>query len=74
MPSKDRSVSVLDLGANIDCSAEQLFQFAVMGSVLVTALENKPRPTIGLLNIGSEVIKGTEAIKSASKLISQSEE
>lgn len=74
MPSKDRSVSVLDLGANIDCSAEQLFQFAVMGSVLVSALENKNRPTIGLLNIGSEAIKGTEVIKLASKLISAAEE
>lgn len=74
VPSKDRFVSVLDLGANIDCTAEQLFQFAVMGAVLVSALENKHRPSIGLLNIGSEAIKGTEAIKSASKLISQSTE
>lgn len=74
VPSKDRFVSVLDLGANIDCTAEQLFQFAVMGAVLISALENKNRPSIGLLNIGSEAIKGTEAIKSASKLISQSTE
>jgi glycerol-3-phosphate acyltransferase PlsX len=69
MPSKDKAVSVLDLGANIECSPEQLFQFAVMGSVLVSALENKDDPTIGLLNIGSEAIKGTEVIKTASKLI-----
>ena len=74
MPSKDRVVSVLDLGANLDCSAEQLFQFAVMGSVLVSALENKVRPSIGLLNVGSEAIKGTEAIKTASKLISEATE
>ncbi len=74
MPSKERSVSVLDLGANIECSAEQLFQFAVMGSIVVSALENKPNPTVGLLNVGSELIKGTEVIKSANKLISECED
>lgn len=73
MPSKDKSVSVLDLGANVECSAEQLFQFAVMGSIVVTVLENKINPTVGLLNIGSELIKGTEIIKSANRLISECE-
>lgn len=74
MPSKGKSVSVLDLGANVECSAEQLFQFAVMGSILVSALENKHSPTVGLLNVGSESIKGTEVIKSAHKLISEYED
>ena len=73
MPSKDRLVSILDLGANVDCSAEQLFQFAVMGSSLATAL-GKERPSIGLLNIGSEAIKGTEAVKAAAILISNAAE
>lgn len=73
LPSKDRTVSVLDLGANLDCTAEQLFQFAVMGSILITAL-GTVRPTIGLLNIGSEPNKGTEAVKSAAKLISSATE
>jgi phosphate acyltransferase len=73
LPSKDRTVSVLDLGANLDCTAEQLFQFAVMGSILITAL-GTVRPTIGLLNIGSEANKGTEAVKSAAKLISSATE
>lgn len=74
LPSKDRSVSVLDLGANIECNSKQLLQFAVMGSVLVSALENKKHPSIGLLNIGTEEIKGTEIIKDASKLISECED
>ncbi|MGD0465300.1 MAG: phosphate acyltransferase PlsX [Gammaproteobacteria bacterium] len=73
MPSKDRLVSILDLGANVDCSAEQLFQFAVMGSALVSAL-GKEHPSIGLLNIGSEAIKGTEAVKAAAILISNAPE
>lgn len=74
VPSKDCVVSVLDLGANIGCTAENLFQFAVMGSILVSVLENKERPSIGLLNIGSEEIKGTGEIKLAAKLIASSKE
>ncbi len=73
IPSKDRMVSVLDLGANVDCSAEQLFQFAVMGSVLATAF-GKERPSIGLLNVGSEAIKGTTAVKDAAVLISNAKD
>lgn len=69
MPTvKNKLVSVLDLGANVDCSAEQLFQFAVMGSTLLRALGNI-NPKIALLNIGSESNKGTEAIKGAAELI-----
>lgn len=63
---------VLDLGANIDCSAEHLYQFAVMGSVLTAAVDGVAAPTIGLLNIGEEEIKGNDAIKGAARLIAAS--
>lgn len=64
-----QTTHVLDLGANIDSSPEHLFQFAVMGSILTQAVENLPRPRIGLLNIGEEEIKGNELVKDAAKLI-----
>jgi len=60
---------VLDLGANVDCTAEHLLQFAVMGSALVTAVDRKENPVVGLLNIGEEEIKGNEAIKKAGELL-----
>jgi glycerol-3-phosphate acyltransferase PlsX len=63
------STTVLDLGANVDCTAEHLLQFAVMGSALVSALKDEPNPTVGLLNIGEEVIKGNEVIKKAGELL-----
>ena len=63
------STTVLDLGANVDCSAEHLFQFAVMGSALVAALTGHEEPTVGLLNVGEEVIKGSEVIKKAGILL-----
>lgn len=63
-------VHVLDLGANIDCSAEDLFQFAIMGSILSTAVDENPNPTVGLLNVGSEAIKGSEPVKRAAELLS----
>lgn len=62
---------VLDLGANVDCTAEHLLQFAVMGSALVASLEGKPTPSVGLLNIGEEEIKGSEIIKRAAELLRQ---
>lgn len=65
----DGSTTVLDLGANVDCSAEHLLQFAVMGSALVSAVDGKESPTVGLLNIGEEVIKGSEVIKRAGELL-----
>ncbi|MDT9001276.1 phosphate acyltransferase PlsX [Paucibacter sp. APW11] len=61
--------TVLDLGANVDCTAEHLLQFAVMGSALVSAVDGKAEPSVGLLNIGEEVIKGNEAIKQAGELL-----
>lgn len=60
---------VLDLGANVDCTAEHLCQFGVMGAALVTAVEHKERPTVGLLNIGEEDIKGNEVVKQAAELL-----
>ena len=61
--------TVLDLGANVDCTAEHLLQFAVMGSALVAAVDGKENPSVGLLNIGEEEIKGSEVIKSAGELL-----
>lgn len=60
---------VLDLGANVDCTPEQLMQFGVMGAMLVAAVERKERPTVGLLNIGIEDIKGNETVKVAADLL-----
>jgi hypothetical protein len=69
LPSERGSTYVLDLGANVDCSPEHLLQFGIMGSLLVSALEHKERPTVGLLNIGEEAIKGNEAVKRAAELL-----
>jgi glycerol-3-phosphate acyltransferase PlsX len=63
---------MLDLGANIDSSPEHLFQFALMGSVLATAVDGNPNPSVGLLNIGQEEMKGSETIKDAAGLLSNS--
>ena len=60
---------MLDLGANVDCTAEHLLQFAVMGSAPVSVLKNDSQPTVGLLNIGEEAIKGNEVIKQAGVLL-----
>ena len=73
LPTQKGQVCMLDLGANIDCTAEHLLQFALMGSTLVTALEHKPNPTVGLLNIGSEDIKGNEVVKRAAELLRASD-
>jgi len=73
LPTKKGQVCMLDLGANTDCSAEHLLQFALMGSTLVTALEHIQNPTIGLLNIGSEDIKGNEVVKQAAELLRASD-
>jgi glycerol-3-phosphate acyltransferase PlsX len=60
---------VLDLGANVDCTAEHLLQFGIMGAMLVAAVEHNERPSVGLLNIGTEDIKGNEAVKQAAGLL-----
>jgi glycerol-3-phosphate acyltransferase PlsX len=66
---KGRATTVLDMGANVDSTAEHLLQFAVMGSALVSVLDGNDNPTVGLLNIGEEAIKGNEATKKAGKLL-----
>jgi glycerol-3-phosphate acyltransferase PlsX len=72
LPSEKGSTYMLDLGANADCTAEQLLQFAVMGAMLVSCVEHKTNPSIGLLNIGSEDIKGNEVVKRAGELLRES--
>lgn len=72
IPSVHGHTHVLDLGANTECTAEQLFQFAVMGCALVTALDGGARPRVALLNIGEEEIKGNDTIKQAATLIAGS--
>jgi phosphate acyltransferase len=67
--AKGGATTVLDLGANVDCTPVHLFQFAVMGSALVSVLNNDDAPTVGLLNIGEEVIKGNEIIKKTGELL-----
>lgn len=67
--AKGEATTVLDMGANVDCSAEHLLQFAVMGSALVSVLSGNNNPTVGLLNIGEEAIKGNEVIKKAGELL-----
>ncbi len=71
LPTMIGHTHVLDLGANIDSSAEHLMQFAVMGSVLSTAVDNLAAPKVGLLNIGEEEMKGNEQVKEAARLLSQ---
>lgn len=69
--SKGGATTVLDLGANVDCDAEDLLQFAVLGSALVSALTGNESPSVGLLNVGAEAIKGSETIKRASQLLQE---
>jgi phosphate acyltransferase len=69
LPTRTGQVYALDLGANADCTPEHLLQFAIMGSTLVKAVEGKANPTVGLLNIGSEEIKGNEVVKKAGELL-----
>lgn len=72
IPSIEGHTHMLDLGANVDCTAEHLVQFAVMGSVLATAVDNNEKPRVGLLNIGEEEIKGNEQIKKAAAMLADS--
>ena len=67
--AKGRATTVLDLGANVDCTEHHLLQFAVMGSALIAAMTHEEQPTVGLLNIGEEIIKGNEVIKRAGELL-----
>ena len=72
LPTMRGRTYVLDLGANVDCGPENLLQFAIMGASLVAAVEGNERPTIGLLNIGVEDIKGNELVKNTAALLRES--
>ncbi len=69
LPTVRGHVYLLDLGANVECSAEQLRQFAIMGSIVATAVGGKQRPSVGLLNVGVEDIKGNQTVKAAAQLL-----
>lgn len=73
LPTITGHTHVLDMGANVDTSADALFEFAVMGSVLTSAVDDIELPTVGLLNIGEEEIKGNERVKETAGLLSNSE-
>ena len=72
LPTTSGHVHMLDLGANVDCSPEHLLQFGIMGASLVGAIEHKERPSVGLLNIGEEDIKGNDVVKRAAELLKDS--
>ena len=72
LPTKKKFMQVLDLGANIECNAQNLYQFAVMGSSVVKSLEISDNPRVGLLNIGAEEFKGRDEIKVAADLLNKS--
>jgi len=69
LPTMNGHTYILDLGANVDCSPEHLLQFGAMGATLVSSVENKNKPSVGLLNIGEEAIKGNEVAKQAAELL-----
>ncbi len=72
LPSHTGSTYMLDLGANVDCTAQNLLQFGIMGSALCAAIEHKERPSVGLLNVGEEDIKGNDVAKEAGELLRSS--
>jgi len=73
IPTQTGRALLLDLGANVDCSAEHLYQFAVMGAV-AAEVQGKSRPRIALLNVGTEDIKGNQQVKLAASLLQQADE
>lgn len=73
LPTMQGHTYVLDLGANVDSTAEHLVQFALMGSVLAELVDGKPNPTVGLLNVGEEEIKGNERVKEAARLLAKTD-
>ncbi len=72
LPTLNGHTHVLDLGANVDCNANHLLQFGIMGAMLVSAVEHKENPSVGLLNIGEEDIKGNDVVKKAAELLRRS--
>ena len=73
LPTIEGHIHLLDLGANVESTPRQLFEFAVMGSVLTSAVDNIARPKVALLNIGEEEIKGNEGVKEAARLLAGSD-
>ena len=69
LPTLTGHTHVLDLGANVDCDPEHLLQFGIMGAALVSAIEHRDRPTVAILNIGEEAIKGNDVVKRAAELL-----
>lgn len=72
LPSQTGRTYMLDLGANVDCTADHLLQFGIMGAALASAIEHQDRPRVGLLNVGEEDIKGNEVVKRAAELLKAS--
>ncbi len=70
IPTMNGHCHVLDLGANVNCDAEHLYQFAIMGSIVAQAVDDNPRPRVGLLNVGKEEIKGNDQVRLAANLLS----
>lgn len=69
IPNSSGHTHILDLGANVDCTADHLYQFAIMGSVLAQAVDGNGKPKVGLLNVGQEAIKGNEQVKATDVLL-----
>ncbi|MCP4698884.1 MAG: phosphate acyltransferase PlsX [Gammaproteobacteria bacterium] len=72
LPTSKGHTHMLDLGANVNCTAEHLFQFAVMGAELTSAVDNLSAPRVGLLNVGEEEIKGNEQVRKTARLLANS--
>ena len=72
MPARQRPVVILDLGANVDCGAEHLFQFAVMGEVFARVMLGVAKPRVGLLNVGTEELKGDDVVRGAAAMLRDS--
>jgi phosphate acyltransferase len=73
IPNTENSFNVLlDVGINVDCSPEQLYQFGIIGSIYAQLINNKPNPKVGLLNIGSEAIKGNKTVRKTYELMNES--
>ena len=72
LPTVKGHTHVLDLGANVESTSRHLFEFAVMGSELVSAVDDLAQPSVGLLNVGQEDIKGNERVKEAARLLASS--
>ena len=73
LPTTTGHTHVLDLGANVESTSRHLFEFAVMGSELASAVDDVERPSVGLLNVGQEDIKGSEPVKDAARLLAESD-